>query len=97
MVLMALAVIFLPSLFHRDERQQIDTVTQIPPSPVFEPVTIPKPVKPEGIKQPDIEKLFQPQTAPNLQNALKLPDKPELTESGVPIAWVVQAARAANP
>ena len=71
MVLMALAVIFLPSLFQQDERQKIDTTSQIPPAPVFEPVIIPKPVKPEGIKQPDLEKLFQPQTAPNLQNALK--------------------------
>lgn len=59
-VLVALAVIFLPALFDRDERVAIDTTTQIPTAPVIEPVVIPRPTKPENIKVPPAEKLFQP-------------------------------------
>jgi DedD protein len=62
-VLVALAVIFLPSLLHRDERIVIDTTSQIPPQPpVAESVNIPKPIKPDGIQAaPAPEKLFQPE------------------------------------
>ncbi|MBX2807086.1 MAG: SPOR domain-containing protein [Cellvibrionaceae bacterium] len=48
LVLTALAVIFLPSLFHQREPVVIDTATLIPPAPVVAPVIVPKPVKPEA-------------------------------------------------
>lgn len=59
-VLAALAVIFLPALFDRDERVALDTVTQIPPAPIVEPVVIPKPTKPESVAVPPADQLFQP-------------------------------------
>ncbi len=59
-VIAALAVIFLPALFDRDERVELDTTSQIPPAPIVEPVNISKPSKPEGIKVPPADKLFQP-------------------------------------
>jgi DedD protein len=104
-VLVALAVIFLPSLFHKDQRVSINTTTQIPPAPVVEPVVIPKPVRPEGVTPPTPDKLFQPEVLEEPAVAeqkepvkqvdelpKKVPEKPRLTESGVPAGWVVQAA-----
>jgi len=134
-VLLALAVIFLPALFDKDERVAIDTTSQIPPAPVAEVVDIPRPIKPEGIKVPPAEALFQPEVVENtkIEEALeakessegainekvetitktelkpepkpepkkvlakpkpesKEPSQPRLSESGVPIGWVIQAA-----
>ncbi len=92
MVLTALAVIFLPSLFHRDEPVVIDTTSLIPPSPVVEPVVVPQPVKPEKIV---------PQLAPGFDTADPGPEKPDidlqaqalsLTNKDVPKGWVLQVA-----
>lgn len=60
-VLVALAVIFLPSLFHKEQRVEIDTTTQIPPVSIIEPVNIPLAVKPENVQPPSPDKLFQPE------------------------------------
>lgn len=60
-VLVALAVIFLPALFDKDERVAIDTTSQIPPAPTIETVDIPRPTKPEGINVPPAGTLFQPE------------------------------------
>ena len=60
-VLLALAIIFLPSLFYKEKRVEIDTVTQIPPSPKIEPVVIPQPSKPKGVDIPPSDQLFQPE------------------------------------
>lgn len=92
-VLVALAAIFLPALFDRDERVAIDTTSQIPPAPVIEPVNIPKPTKPESIQPPPPEKLFQPDIV----------DEPALAEenSSEPIVEATkkesQAAPVATP
>lgn len=59
-VLVALAVIFLPAVFDKDERVAIDTTSQIPSAPLIEPPVIPLPTKPEGIQVPPAEELFQP-------------------------------------
>ncbi|MGH1486078.1 MAG: SPOR domain-containing protein [Cellvibrionaceae bacterium] len=67
-VLIALAIIFLPSFFHKDERVSIDTTTQIPPAPVIAPVVIPQPVKPnklDKIAPPPADQLFQPKVIEN--------------------------------
>jgi DedD protein len=95
-VLVALAIIFLPSLLHRDERIVIDTTSQIPtPPPVSKPISIPKPVKPEGIQaSPPPEKLFQPEvvenTPPDTQS-LNPQDDTEEKESSNKIAATVPA------
>jgi DedD protein len=59
-VLVALAVIFLPSFFQRNERVDIDTRSHIPASPSIEPIVINKPIKPKGIVVPKASELFQP-------------------------------------
>lgn len=59
-VLIALAVIFLPSFFQRSERVDIDTRSQIPKAPSIDPIVINKPIKPKGITVPKASELFQP-------------------------------------
>ncbi len=62
MVLLALGIIFLPSLFHRDEpRIAVDTTTLIPPKPTVEPVIIEPAVRPNTAPSaPSPERAFQP-------------------------------------
>lgn len=92
-VLVAVAVIFLPSFFHKDERISIDTATQIPPAPMIAPVVIPQPVKPaqlDKIAPPPADQLFQPKVMASSKP--RVGDKPRLTKTGVPVGWVVQVA-----
>ena len=105
-MLIALAVIFLPSLFHRDKRVVVDTTSQIPPPLIVEPVIIPKPQAPKNAKVPPVETLFQPDVEASPQPKPLTPDaavkstaatkpkveKPRLNEKGVPVGWVVQVA-----
>lgn len=87
MVVIALAIIFLPSLFHRDERVVVDTTSLIPPQPEVTPIVITPPIKPEtvtSVAKP--EDVFQPE----LQEDTSPAEKPRLNEKGVPNAWVIQ-------
>jgi len=63
-VLIALAVIFLPSFFQRDQRVDIDTRSQIPTAPSIEPIVINKPIKPNNTTVPKVSELFQPASPP---------------------------------
>jgi DedD protein len=47
LVLVALAVIFIPVLFDFEPRQPIDTATQIPPAPEIQPVEMAEPEIPD--------------------------------------------------
>lgn len=49
LVLVALAVIFVPLLFDFSSRQEVDTTSQIPPRPEIKPVEIAEPVRPKDI------------------------------------------------
>ena len=60
MVLLSLAIIFLPSLFHRDHRVEVDQVSLIPPKPSVEPIVISRPEKSSFKPAPTPEKAFQP-------------------------------------
>lgn len=100
MVLLGLAIIFLPSLFHRDQRVTVDTTTLIPPKPNVAPVII-EPAAPiaEVESAPSPEKAFQP---PVIEESVSLAGKsdtqtkteptlkPSLNAQGVPNTWVVQ-------
>jgi DedD protein len=63
-VLVALAVIFLPSFFQKTERVEINTRSQIPEAPSIEPIVINKPIKPAGVVVPAASELFQPAPQP---------------------------------
>ena len=105
-VLVALAIIFLPSLFYKEQRVAIDTTTQIPPAPRVAPVVIPQPAKPKGVDIPAPDQLFQPAlvetervdleqpkaTDKPAAQAQKAAPKPRLSAAGTPIGWVIQVA-----
>ncbi len=98
MVLISLAIIFLPSLFHRDQRVEVDTTTLIPSKPVAKPIVIKSPTKPADVTPaPAPEVAFQPPVVEEKakQENIKTPapepeTKPNLNEQGIPNAWVIQ-------
>lgn len=96
MVLVAIAIIFLPSLFYRGEIVEIDTTSQIPPAPSVEPVAVAPPTKPDKIAIPPSQQLFRPQepvtedTAGSPKSEQSINESPVLTDKGVPAGWVVQ-------
>ena len=61
LVLVALAVIFLPSLFDREGARFIDVTSQIPPAPDIQPIEIaaPEPVA-DAAPAPPVDEIFQP-------------------------------------
>lgn len=125
LVLVALAVVFLPVLFNLEPRRPLDQTSQIPPAPEVEPVEVDEPREPEVTSEPPLhEQAFQPDAASEppsdgeggqamspevpeteairraaeAEEASDVPDteppetEPRLAESGLPAAWVVQAA-----
>ncbi|WP_250461858.1 SPOR domain-containing protein [Microbulbifer litoralis] len=73
LVLGALAVIFLPTLFDREGARYIDVTSQIPPQPDIQPIEIaePEPVA-DAAPAPDPDDAFQP--------AVREPDSPPAPE-----------------
>ncbi|MCX2778891.1 SPOR domain-containing protein [Microbulbifer thermotolerans] len=78
LVLAALAVIFLPTLFDREGARYIDVTSQIPPTPDIQPIEIaaPEPVA-DVAPAPDPEQAFQPEVEkedPKPQPPVRKPD-----------------------
>lgn len=99
-VLLALAVIFVPVIFDREQLQPVDRQTQIPPAPDITPVTIPEP-EPDMAEvdpAPPVDEIFLPdeedQAAPVEQPAEV--EEPGLNDEGVPNAWTLQVASYSN-
>ena len=102
MVLLSLAIIFLPSLFYRDERVELDTTSLIPPKPTINPIVIRPPQKTDMKPAPKPDVAFQPpeirseELAPSsnevkTKQPVKQPTfKPSLNTQGLPNAWVIQ-------
>lgn len=100
MVLLALAIIFLPSLFHRDQRVTVDTTTLIPPKPRVAPVIIEPAVSNIEVEPaPSPEKAFQPPVLDDDASLVSKSEskanveaapKPSLNAKGLPNTWVVQ-------
>ncbi|MFT5351185.1 MAG: DedD protein [Cellvibrionaceae bacterium] len=101
MVIVALGIIFLPSFFQKDKRSPLETESEIPPALVIEPVIVAPPVRPDNVLEPDNQSVFQPELMEedNLTSGSPVgadnsidSGKARLTESGVPVGWVVQIA-----
>ncbi|MEW5249070.1 SPOR domain-containing protein [Microbulbifer sp. 2201CG32-9] len=61
LVLVALGVIFLPSLFDREGARYVDATSQIPPAPEIQPIAIADPVPvADAVPTPEPEQVFQP-------------------------------------
>lgn len=62
LVLAALAVIFLPTLFDREGARFVDVTSQIPPAPAIQPITIAEPEPVADIEPaPPLNDVFQPE------------------------------------
>lgn len=87
LVLVAVGVIFLPSLLSQESRR-IDTTTQIPVAPPTPSVRIevpPEPVVDQPLAEP--EAMYQ-----LIDEADTVPEESGLDEAGIPKGWVVQVA-----
>jgi len=106
-VLAALAVIFLPSLFDQDNRRRVSTTSKIPPVKSVGPATFKPPIREEDVSQAmspeemyqlvDEPEVAKPEAKEKLKPAISKPaakpvPKPSLNQQGVPKAWVIQVA-----
>lgn len=90
LVLLALAVIFLPVLFDRDPMAPVDRTTQIPPAPEVITVAIHPPAEPEIMDTaPDPATMYVPEEA---DEVAATPEPPGFAADGTPKAWVLQIA-----
>ncbi len=98
LVLVALAVIFLPTLFSREHLRRVDRTSLIPPAPVVQPVEINKPVRPQNIvpaKPPEQMYKLLPEEA--VEQEQERAPRPALDEQSIPKAWVIQVASYKTP
>lgn len=90
LVLLALAVIFLPVLFDRDPMTPVDRESQIPAAPQVIRVEIGAPTVPEDIAPaPEPELMYVPEVADETGEIVEVPG---MAEDGTPKAWVLQVA-----
>ena len=87
-VLLAIAVIFIPALFDRQTVEPVDHTSQIPPMPEvdFEPIVVPEPPVVESPAPPPEQMLVPDDTQPEPET----PEPPSLNEAGVPNGWLLQ-------
>lgn len=89
-LLLALAVIFLPVLFDRDPIEPVDRTSQIPPPPDIITVEITAPDMPEVQDlAPPPEQMYVPDEEQVIDLQAELPG---LNANGVPKSWVLQIA-----
>lgn len=90
LVLIALAIIFIPLVFDFSGSRQVDTGSQIPPMPDIKAETVPEPVKPENITPAKSdEDIFQFGVETKEQGSALNEEAPKL-EDGLPVSWVLQ-------
>ncbi len=89
-VLLALAVIFVPVLFDRNRLEPIDTQTRIPPEPSIESVVVDPPTPPNAAElAPEPSVMFVPEEDDKADDK----DRPRgVTESDDVKSWVLQVA-----
>jgi DedD protein len=90
LVLLALAVIFLPVLFDRDPMVPVDRQSQIPAAPDIVHVEIDAPEPPENIPSaPEPDLMYVPEEADAVG---EVPEPAGLQPDGTPHSWVLQVA-----
>lgn len=72
MVLVSLGIIFLPSLFHKEQRVTVDRTSLIPPKTAVEPIVIKRPQKNVVSPAPSPESAFQPPVVKEEQEVQKV-------------------------
>jgi DedD protein len=103
LVLLALAVIFLPVLFDKERIAPVDRVSQIPLAPEIIPAQLPEPAKRPQPMDPMLEAPIVDGTFDAAEYTEENPDSVseqdpslELSTEGVPRAWVLQVASYKN-
>ncbi len=88
LVLLALAVIFIPVLFDRERMEPVNTTSQIPRTPILEIEEVPDPQQPEWSRpvEPPAQQFVPDETA--VVSDAAEPDT--LDAHGQPQAWVLQ-------
>ena len=94
LVLIALAVIFLPSLFDDTRKQTLDTRTQIPSMPDIQPLEIKAPKSVAQIESaPDAKDFYKLETVEEETKSVTAKQaQPVLDDKGLPLAWVSNAS-----
>ncbi|AOS98600.1 cell division protein DedD [Microbulbifer aggregans] len=96
LVLVALAVIFLPSLFDREGARYIDITSKIPPAPDIQPIEIAQPQPAQDVAPaPEPEAVFQPVAVTGQSTAVE--PKPEPREASQSAAAAQTETEAAKP
>ncbi|KUJ84243.1 SPOR domain-containing protein [Microbulbifer flavimaris] len=98
LVLVALAVIFLPSLFDREGTRYIDITSQIPPAPDIEPIEIAAPQPVEGVAPaPEPEDVFQPEPVSEQAQSTASQSNPETAREAAATAKSGDASPESKP
>lgn len=100
-VLLALAVIFVPVIFDRGQLTPVDRTSRIPEAPIITPVTVPEPEVTIDVEPaPPVDEIFQPEEPAGEPEeapvAEPIIEGPSLNEQGVPNAWTLQVASYRN-
>jgi len=101
-VLVALGVIFLPSLFNGGRPEQAELLKEMPPAPEVAVLEFQEPVRGESFVQEeprDVTQLYalEPKTSQGEKQVVeKPPQQPKLDSKGLPDAWVLQVASLAD-
>ncbi len=98
LVLVALAIVFLPMLLDLGGSYTVDTTRRIPPAPEIKPVQIAQPELPADLLPAKEEKsIFALEEkeevqgkSSGLEDKKAVADEPRLTKHGLPEAWVIQ-------
>lgn len=87
-VLLAIAVIFIPALFDRQTITPVDRVSQIPPMPPIEiePIVVAEPPKVLS-PAPEPEEMFVPEAS---KPEPEIIEPSPLNDNGVPRGWMLQ-------
>lgn len=87
-VLLAIAIIFLPALFDRETITPVDRATQIPPAPEIEiePIVVAQPPVVES-PAPEPQEMFIPDEK---KPEPATPEPPALNKNSVPKGWSLQ-------
>lgn len=92
LVLLAIAIIFVPVFFDQERIVPLDRTTQVPLAPEIEPIEIVPPVAENTEEfEPAVppETMFVPDEEMEQTDA---PEEPKLSDVGVPESWVLQVA-----
>lgn len=93
-VLVAIGVLFLPSLLNRDGRRSVDVSSQLmQPPPAVEFLELPEPSPPENIPPAKpLEENYAQQEPAAPAPPEPSPEPPQLNAEGVPDAWSLQVS-----